>query len=81
MDPPAGDRGRRPARPEHGDPASWREYVETQLGRTAPLRLTDGRTPAFRDWSEGYDPDSWLDRAIHATRSEVFPWHGLDPLP
>ena len=44
-------------------------------------RLTDGRTPAYRDWSEGYDPDTWLDRAIHATRSEVFPYHGLDPLP
>ena len=51
------------------------------LGRTAPLRLTDGRTPSYRDWSEGYDPETWLDRAIHATRSEIFPWHGLDPLP
>ena len=53
----------------------------TALGRTAPHRLTDGRTPAYRDWSEGYDPDTWLDRAIHATRTEVFPLHGLDPLP
>jgi acetoin utilization protein AcuC len=70
-----------PLDPSTETPAGWREYVETRLGRTAPLRLTDGRTPAFRDWSEGYDPDSWLDRAIHATRSEVFPWHGLDPLP
>ena len=32
------------------------------------MRLTDGRTPAYRDWREGYDPDTWLDRAIHATR-------------
>ena len=50
-------------------------------GRTAPGRLTDGRTPAWRDWSEGYDPDAWLDRAILATREAVFPLHGLDPLP
>ena len=36
---------------------------------------------AWRDWSEGYDPETWLDRAIHATRTEIFPFHGLDPLP
>ena len=40
-----------------------------------------GRDPAYRDWSEGYDPDTWLDRAIHGTRVEAFPLHGLDPLP
>ena len=28
---------------------------------------------------EGYDPGTWLDRAIHATRTEAFPLHGLDP--
>ena len=31
-------------------------------GRVAPMRLTDGRTPAYRDWRDGYDPDTWLDR-------------------
>jgi acetoin utilization protein AcuC len=41
--------------------------------------MTDGRTPAYRDWAEGYDPDAWLDRTIHQTRTEVFPWHGLLP--
>jgi acetoin utilization protein AcuC len=41
--------------------------------------MTDGRTPQWRDWSEGYDPDSWLDRTVQATREEIFPWHGLDP--
>jgi acetoin utilization protein AcuC len=71
----------RPLDPETSTPEGWREYVRTVLGRTAPLRLTDGRTPAYRDWSEGYDPDTWLDRAINATRTEIFPFHGLDPLP
>jgi acetoin utilization protein AcuC len=51
------------------------------MGRRAPLRLTDGREPAYRDWSEGYDPGTWLDRSINATREEIFPHHGLDPLP
>ena len=62
-------------------PPQWREYVAAVLGRTAPHRMTDGRTPAYRDWAQGYDPETWLDRAVHATRMEVFPLHGLDPLP
>lgn len=62
-------------------PDDWRAHVQSSLGRIAPMRLTDGRTPAFRDWREGYDPHTWLDRAIHATRMAVFPHHGLDPLP
>lgn len=71
----------RPLDPLTETPEGWREHVLTRLGRVAPLRLTDGREPAYRDWSEGYDPDTWLDRAIHATRMEAFPLHGLDPLP
>jgi acetoin utilization protein AcuC len=62
-------------------PESWREHVRARLGRTAPYRLTDGRDPAYRDWAEGYDPAIWLDRSIMATREEIFPYHGLDPLP
>ncbi|GAA4722561.1 acetoin utilization protein AcuC [Nocardioides endophyticus] len=70
-----------PLGPEVDTPTAWREHVRERLGRVAPMRLTDGRTPAYRDWREGYDPDTWLDRAIHATRMEAFPLHGLDPLP
>ena len=44
-----------------------------------PMRMTDGREVVWRDWSEGYDPATWLDRSVHATRTEVFPLHGLDP--
>jgi acetoin utilization protein AcuC len=70
-----------PLEPTLATPPAWRAYVEEVLGATAPHRMTDGRTPAYRDWSAGYDPDAWLDRAIHATRMEIFPLHGLDPLP
>ncbi len=62
-------------------PDAWREHVRERLGRTAPSLLTDGRDPAYRDWSQGYDPATWLDRTINATREEIFPFHGLDPLP
>jgi acetoin utilization protein AcuC len=41
--------------------------------------MTDGRNPAWRDWREGYDPETWLDRAIQATRESVFPANGIDP--
>jgi acetoin utilization protein AcuC len=61
-------------------PGAWRDHVRTSLGRVAPHRMTDGRTVAWRDWSQGYDPDTWLDRAIHATRQQAFPLHALDPL-
>ena len=71
----------RPLPPETPTPARWREYVDTMTGRTPPHRLTDGRDPAWRDWGEGYDPETWLDRAVNATRTAVFPLHGLDPLP
>jgi acetoin utilization protein AcuC len=67
--------------PETETPAEWRGHVEETLHRHAPTRMTDGREPAYRDWSEGYDPATWLDRAVHETRSAVFPEHGLDPLP
>jgi acetoin utilization protein AcuC len=41
--------------------------------------MTDGRNPVFRDWSEGFDPDTWLDRAIQATCDVAYPYNGLDP--
>jgi acetoin utilization protein AcuC len=70
-----------PLDPDQDTPVAWREHIRERLGRSAPMRLTDGRTPAYRDWREGYDPDTWLDRAIHSTRMEAFPLHGLDPMP
>lgn len=73
--------GGSPLDPATETPGAWREHIRETLGRGAPYRLTDGRQPAYRDWSEGYDPATWLDREIHATRREAFPWHGLDPMP
>ena len=71
----------RPLDPTTETPPAWRDYVAEVLGRTAPHRLTDGRSPAYRDWSGGYDPETWLDRAIMATRTEVFPLHGSTRCP
>jgi len=69
-----------PLEPEVEVPESWRDHVVHALGRSAPpQRMTDGRVPAYRDWSGGYDPAAWLDRAVQATRTAVFPLHGLDP--
>jgi acetoin utilization protein AcuC len=58
-------------------PESWRGWVTERLGVRGPSRMTDGRSAAFRDWSEGYDPDTWLDRAVRATQEAVFPANGL----
>ena len=60
-------------------PPAWRDEVLERLGVRSPLLMTDGRSAAYRDWSQGYDPDTWLDRAIQATRESAFPWNGLDP--
>jgi acetoin utilization protein AcuC len=73
--------GGTPLDPNVPTPAEWRAHVEDILRRPAPTRMTDGHDPVYRDWSEGYDPNTWLDRAVHETRSAVFPEHGLDPLP
>jgi acetoin utilization protein AcuC len=69
-----------PIEPTTPTPDGWRAHVRDTLGRTPPQRMTDGEQPGYRRWSEGYDPDSWLDRSIRETRKAVFPQHGLDPL-
>ncbi len=61
-------------------PQGWSDYVLERLGRTGPGHMSDGAEPVVRRWSSGYDPyESPLDRAVAATRSAVFPLHGLDP--
>ncbi|MDQ6640898.1 MAG: acetoin utilization protein AcuC [Actinomycetota bacterium] len=67
--------------PNTETPADWRAHVADVLGQEAPRRMSDGRTAEFQDWSEGFNPDTWLDRSIQATRTAVFPLNGLDPMP
>ena len=49
--------GGRPLDPATDDPGSVAR-VRARAGSAAPrrCRMTDGRNPAYRDWSEGYDP-------------------------
>jgi acetoin utilization protein AcuC len=68
-----------PIDPQAPLPESWRSYVNERLGRAAPYRMTDGATPSFPPWENGYDPGDWLDRAVLATRKAIFPLYGLDP--
>ncbi len=71
----------RPLDPGTAVPESWRAYVAEHFGGRVPTRMTDGYDPDYRDWEEGYDPASWLDRSINATRTAAFPALGLDPQP
>jgi acetoin utilization protein AcuC len=70
----------RPIEPEAEVPEEWRREVFRRLRGSAPLRMTDGRRPEWRDFADaGYDPGDRLDQAILATRRAVFPHHGLLP--
>ena len=63
-------------------PQDWRDHVERVTGRPGPRRMGDLTSEDgplwWRSWEMGYDPASEVDRAIMATRSAVFPLHGLD---
>ncbi len=60
-------------------PGRWAHYAQTKTGREAPLSMTDGFDGDFSPWSGGFDPESDLDRAVMATRKNLFPFFGLDP--
>lgn len=60
-------------------PTEWRERVAERTGEVAPTQMTDGRDPTHVPFEAGYDPDDPVDRAIQATRTAVFPCHGIDP--
>ena len=69
-----------PLDPATDVPAGWREYVVERYGLAAPARMTDGRTPSWEPWEDGYDPADEVDRAVLATQTAVFPAHGLGGL-
>ncbi|MFE7135826.1 acetoin utilization protein AcuC [Streptomyces sp. NPDC057638] len=66
-----------PVDPESLIPEEWREQVYARTRQTGPRRMTDGRSPAWREWTAGYDPADRLDQAVLATRRAVFPLRGL----
>ena len=83
-----------PLDPSTPTPPGWRELAAQRLqrgrdggrarvrllpgGPGIPSSLTDGASTVYRPWQPG-DGDA-VDRAILATRQEVFPLLGLDPL-
>ena len=69
-----------PIDPMTPTPAEWQSFVQHRQGVVAPTRMSDGRTPSYRAWEQGFDPASWLDRSINAARQAVFPLVGIDPL-
>jgi acetoin utilization protein AcuC len=42
--------------------------------------MTEGADGGFAAFESGYDPAEPVDQAIIATRTAVFPEHGLSPL-
>ena len=46
----------RPIDPATETPQAWRDHVTATLGRRAPSRMTDGRTPLWRDWPRATTP-------------------------
>lgn len=67
-----------PVEPDRAIPESWRAAASAQgLRAEPPGAMTDGATPTWDPWQPG--GETAVDRAIAATRSAVFPLHGLDP--
>jgi acetoin utilization protein AcuC len=69
-----------PVDPASETPEDWRAYVDSRVHVVPPRRMTDGATPTWASWSDGYDPADPLDRAVLATQRAVFPAHGLGGL-
>jgi acetoin utilization protein AcuC len=59
-------------------PPQWREHVATVSGLSA-ARYLGVEIVEWRHWRDGYDPADDVDRAVLATRRQVFPLWGLDP--
>jgi acetoin utilization protein AcuC len=68
-----------PLDPGTRTPEAWRRLAAERCpGRVVPETMTDGTDPPIEPWEPGTTPDA-VDRAILATRTAVFPLHGLDP--
>jgi len=71
----------RPVEPAVEISTGWRKYAQARTGEAAPEWMTDGEPAVYTPFQNGYDPADHVDRAIMATRSAVFPDHGLGPQP
>jgi acetoin utilization protein AcuC len=60
-------------------PQPWRDYVRERYGKDAPELMGEYADTWWRSWEIGFNPNDPVDRAVMATRKEVFPLHGLDP--
>ena len=69
----------RPIDPAARIPAAWREFAAGRTGRQAPELMTEGAQPQYASFESGYDPAEPVDQAILATRTAIFPEHGLLP--
>jgi acetoin utilization protein AcuC len=63
--------------PRSAVPESFIEYVRESMGRQAPARMTDGRTPWPKPFADGFNEADPVDQAIAATRAACFPRWGL----
>jgi hypothetical protein len=68
-----------PIDPGAQTPLPWRECAARRTGLAAPEQMTDGAPATFVPFESGYDPADPVDQAIMATRTAVFPQHGLMP--
>ncbi|MFD1369943.1 acetoin utilization protein AcuC [Actinoplanes sichuanensis] len=67
-----------PLAPETRIPQRWRALAAARRpGATIPEAMTDGTEPPLESWPGTSDDP--VDRAVLATRTAVFPLHGLDP--
>jgi acetoin utilization protein AcuC len=65
--------------PATATPPGWRTLAAKRCpGRDVPLRMTDDADAGYAPWQPSAEPDA-VDRAIRATRTAVYPLHGLDP--
>jgi acetoin utilization protein AcuC len=67
-----------PIEPATRVPAAWREYAARRTGGQMPPELmTEGADGRYASFDSGFDPANPVDQAIMATRTAVFPEHGL----
>ncbi|HEY3737142.1 MAG TPA: acetoin utilization protein AcuC [Jatrophihabitans sp.] len=67
-----------PIAPETHVPAAWIDDLRARGATGAlPTHMGEGRAPQVRPWEPS--SESWLDRAIAATRACSYPLLGLDP--